>query len=122
MSDIEPTPGAPLDDRLKQYHEAIKSEFELASKAAQSGNLDEIREAAATQFLNAVPRAVERILYLMDHAEKDATQLVAAKFVVQSALEKNGVGEAGDPLTQLLKELDDAAKAKKANKANGNKE
>jgi hypothetical protein len=100
-----PDNGAPLDARLKQYHDAIQQEYQLAESAATSGNLDDIREKTATQFLSAVPRAVERILYLMDHAEKDTTQLAASKFVVQSALAKEGLGEAGDPLVQLLNEL-----------------
>jgi len=96
--------GAPLDARLKQYHDAIASEFELA-KNPTPDNIDKIRENAATQFLMAVPKAVERILYLSEHAEKDTTQLAASKFIVASALTKDGIGEAGDPLLQLLNEL-----------------
>jgi hypothetical protein len=107
--------GAPLDERLKQYHDAIAQEFELAQDASLD-DLKDIRKNAAESFLAAVPKAVKRILYLMEHAEKDTTQLNAAKYVVSSALAKEGIGEAGDPLAQLLKELQ-ANDAKQPNQA-----
>jgi hypothetical protein len=104
--------GAPLDERLKQYHEAIESEFKLATDPSPQ-DLSTIRKNAAEAFLAAVPQAVKRILYLMEHADKENIQFGASKFVVQSALSQDST-DAADPLTQLLKELNDKAQAQKA--------
>jgi hypothetical protein len=99
--------GAPLDERLKQYHEAIESEFKLATDPTPQ-DLTTIRKNAAEAFLAAVPQAVKRILYLMEHADKESIQFGASKFVVQQALSSDTTDSA-DPLTQLLKELNDKA-------------
>lgn len=93
-----------LQKKLAQYKLAMQQEYELADKASPE-DLEQIRNNAASAFLGAVPKAVQHILYLMEHAEKDTTQLTAARFVIQTALAKDGVAETGDVLTNLIKQL-----------------
>lgn len=93
-----------LQKKLAQYRLAFQQEYELADNATPE-ELEKIRSNAASAFLKAVPRAVQHILYLCEHAEKDTTQLSAAKFIVQSAFAKDGAAENGDSFTNLLKQL-----------------
>jgi hypothetical protein len=93
-----------INEKLQQYQKAMEQEFELASKATDQ-DLETIRNNTAAKLLQAVPNAVERILYLLEHAEKDTTQLNAAKFIIANALGKEAIGDTTDPLTNLLREL-----------------
>lgn len=93
-----------LHEKLKQYQLAYEQEYGLA-QAATDSDLETIRNNTAAKLLQAVPMAVERILYLLEHADKDTTQLSAAKFILANALGKEAIGDTTDPLTNLLKEL-----------------
>jgi hypothetical protein len=100
-----------MNEKLQQYQKAIEQEFALAQSATDL-DLETIKNNTASKLLQAVPNAVERILYLLEHAEKDTTQLSAAKFIIANALGKEAIGDTTDPLTNLLKEL-------QANKVDG---
>lgn len=101
------TPGdneRSLDEKLQLYRQALQEEYELA-QTADPDALEAIRTTATTKLLGAVPEAVERVIHLMSHAEKDTTQLNAAKFILANAL-GSGVSEGtADPLANLIKQL-----------------
>lgn len=88
-----------MQDDLSAYRKSLEQEFDAAANI----DLDTIRSTTAAKLLAAVPKAVEHILYLAEHAEKDTTQLAACKFIIDRAFnEKTGDGDA---LTKLLEEL-----------------
>lgn len=90
---------AGMEEDLKSYRESLEEEYD----AARNIDLDTVRTATASKLLTAVPRAVEHILYLAEHAEKDTTQLAACKFIIDRAFDSK-VGD-DDALTKLLEEI-----------------
>lgn len=87
-------------EELKQYREAYEQEFAEPDVTA-------LKLKTKKLLVEAVPAAVNRLIFLIDHAEKDSTQLAAAKYVVDAVLGKGGganlVGD--DPLEALLQRL-----------------
>ena len=99
-----------LDQQLQLYRKALEQEYGLSENATPD-DLDKIRSATQQKLLRAVPEAVERIIALMTYAEKDTTQLSAAKFIIANGL--GGTGEGDDPLSNLIKQLTSGEEVKK---------
>jgi hypothetical protein len=100
-TDQEPSALEDLAASIKTYHQAIEEEFEIAAK---DGDPSILVDLAHKKMALAFPKAVERIVNLVEFAEKDSTAFSAAKFIyeeVKSAL----AGEDNSPLAKLLAQI-----------------
>ena len=113
MSELPKDPFADepsLQAELAKYRKAYEEEWERANLVAP-GNVGELdtkalREQTQALLLQAVPSAVERIIAIMEHSDKDGVQLSAAKFILDTVLGKNSALKvADDPLDALLAKL-----------------
>lgn len=106
-----------LDAQLQAYRKALEEEYD-AAESGTPNDLEKIRVTTASKLLTAVPAAVERIVYLLEHAEKDSTQLAAAKFIIANGLGEGAIGDTTDPLEALLKKLTEERDKSAVDRAN----
>lgn len=89
-----------LESKLRSYHDAMRSEFEIAEKAKDEAGA----QKAVNEFLREhVPVALANIVYLMQHSTSDSVRLSASKTVINEVL-KGELG-AGDPVEELINSL-----------------
>jgi hypothetical protein len=88
----------PLSDQLKQYHQAIESEFSLSEPDSPS----EIAYVKLNGLLNEATKALEQILL---SGESDAVRMSGIKLVFDYTLGKPGSGAGEDELSKLVKSL-----------------
>lgn len=94
-----------LQARLAEYQKAIEAEFEISDKHGEGLNVTNIAEQTREMLTRAVPVAVSRLIHLVEHADKETTQLSAAKYVLDAALGKGKIPGVDDPMTDLLKQI-----------------
>lgn len=92
-----------LAETLDAYRNAIGEEFDLSEKEAA----DKVRAT----FGEELEAAANKVIYLMEHAESEAVNLSAAKFIFQVVMGKELHDGKGDPFSKLLKELGKDKKA-----------
>jgi hypothetical protein len=88
-----------LAQAIQAHHKAVQEEFELIS----SENPEALREHGRKKFAEAYSKAINRVISLIDHAEKDTTALQAARFVIQEV--HAAASDEDSPLNTLIKEL-----------------
>jgi len=88
----------PLSESLKQYHQAIESEFSLSAPDTPV----EIAYSKLNSLLNEATKALESILL---SAESDAVRMSGIKLVFEYTLGKPGLQASEDELTKLVKSL-----------------
>lgn len=101
VNESEPSALEDLAASIKTYHQAIEEEFEIAAK---DGDPSVLVDLAHKKMALAFPKAVDRIVNLVEFADKDTTAFSAAKFIyeeVKAALR----GEDDSPLAQLMAKL-----------------
>lgn len=98
--DPSDTSDPKLADELRAYKEAYEQEF-------AEPDIISLKHKTQKLLVEAVPAAVNRLIYLIDHAEKDSTQLAASKYVIDAVLGKGGGAAmvAEDPVEALLQKL-----------------
>jgi|SRR5947208_5713123 len=92
---------------LQEHHKAIEQEF-AALDLKPEDTPDEIRTKCRTWAVTNLQAALSTIADLVTEAEKETTQLAAAKTVIQIAHGTSPKDEA-DPLSKLFKDLVDKA-------------
>ena len=112
--ELDPTPDGPdkaaneqqLQEKLALYQKALQEEFEDGVKY-QEGKLTpmEIRNKTKELMTQAVPKAVARLQYIIEHGQNESNQLKAAQYVIDKGLGKDVHGLTGDPLEELLAEI-----------------
>lgn len=112
MSDNPSNANEPsLAEELAKYKKAYEEEWErtnLLSTTDGVAMLDtaELRKQTQVLLLKAVPQAVERICAIMQHSDKDSTQLAASRYIIDTVLGKNSSLKVDDdPLDALLDAL-----------------
>ena len=98
----EHTPES-LEATLHEYAAAVRSEFELAEKAA-SGNPEENAEGFAIDFAKKnMANALAQVAWLSNNSTSDAVRLNASKYLIDVARED--AKKDGDPLKELLSKI-----------------
>ena len=88
---------AELAKKVQEYKKAVESEYR------EERDPSELAKNARKDFVQLLPKVAEVVGHLLFHAEKETTQLNAAKFVwTVCASEYDG---AEDPLKKLFEEL-----------------
>lgn len=87
---------------LHDYHKAIEEEFGI--ELNPNNTPDEIRQKSREFAIKHLQSALQKIAYLVENADKDTTQLAAAKAVIQIAQGTSPKDEV-DPLKRLLEEI-----------------
>ena len=95
-----------LQTKLAEYRQALEEEFEVGVKY-EDGRLTptEIRDRTKELLTGAVPKAVARMLYLVEHGKTEQVQLKASQFIIEAGIGKDGGGLVGDPLENLLTQI-----------------
>jgi NAD(P)H-hydrate repair Nnr-like enzyme with NAD(P)H-hydrate epimerase domain len=99
-----------LQKQLQEYRAAIESEFELNEKHKEGLNRENIAEKTKEMLTHAVPIAVSKLVYLVEYADKDTTQLSAAKYIIDYALGKGKLESPDDPLKDLITSINKSAR------------
>jgi hypothetical protein len=105
-SDI-PMPEDPnsLQAQLAKYRQAIEQEFVISENHQEGLDTASITEKTKEMLTHAVPIAVQQIVHLVQFAEKETTQLSAAKYVLDYALGKGKLDSPDDPIADLIKQM-----------------
>lgn len=88
-----------LQQRLNEYSDALRKEFEAQTKESP----ENVEEYTRDFFRRNVHSMAAQIVWLANNAESESVQLSACKFGVQLAIDE-ARGE-GDPIKELLKSL-----------------
>lgn len=88
-----------LNDKLNQYHEAFRQEFEDKTKKSP----DNVDEYTTDFFKKNIHAAAAQVAWLAHNAESESVRLRASQFVIERAL-TDGRSD-GDPIKELLKKL-----------------
>jgi hypothetical protein len=94
-----------LQEQLTSYKAAIEAEFQLSEQHQEGLDRASIGEKTRDMLTRAVPIAVSRLVYLVEHGDKETTQLSAAKYIIDYGLGKSKLENPDDPLSDLLKSL-----------------
>jgi hypothetical protein len=95
-----------VQEKLNQYHEAFKQEFETSVKK----NPENVDEYTREFFRDNLPMAAAQIAFLAANAESESVRFSASKYVILAAKEISETD--GDPIKELLKELSGKSSAK----------
>lgn len=101
-ADVPNAPAEELDElaQMVQLHrKAVEEEFNLLN----SEDPEALKAVGRKVFAEAYSKAVNRVVSLIDHAEKDTTALQAARFVIQEV--HAAASEEDSPLNKLINEL-----------------
>lgn len=103
---IDPKDQGTLEAKLHSYQRALESEFTDGVKY-EEGKLTplEIRDKTKELLTQAVPKAVARLIYIVEHSPNEAVQFKAATFIIDKAVGKEIGNLVGDPLEALLGSL-----------------
>lgn len=88
-----------LQKRLNSYAEALRKEFEEATKAAPSN----VEEYTRDFFKRNIHAAAAQVVFLSSNAESETVRLKASQYVIEMAI-ADGERD-GDPIRAMLKEL-----------------
>lgn len=96
------------EQKLREYQQAIEEEFAKDTQY-MNGEADPvaIRERTRELMQQAVPHAVARLRYLIDHAKNESVQYKAAVFVIERAAGKD-IALMSDPIEELLRKVSNA--------------
>jgi hypothetical protein len=90
-----------LQKKLQEYSDALKQEYELATDSTDEPK--NVEEMTLHYFRKNVPHAVAQIVHLSQNSTSDAVRLNASKYIHQAAFKEEA--ESGDPIKDLLKQL-----------------
>lgn len=95
------------EEVIAGYEKCLQEEFELQENGKTLTDLtpSEIREKTKTLLTQAVPKAVGTLLYLTQHAKGESIRLKAATTILERALGKDGAGLVGNPVDDLIREI-----------------
>lgn len=95
------------EEVLKSYSKALEEEWELEQRGKTLTDLTpgEIREKTKVLLTQAVPKAVATLLTLSQHASNENVRLKAATTIIERALGKDAAGLVGNPVEELLREI-----------------
>lgn len=109
MAAKDNTPDVPdensLQAQLAKYKTAIQQEFVISENHQEGLDTASITEKTKEMLTHAVPVAVQQIVYLVQYADKETTQLAAAKYVLDYALGKGKLDSPDDPIADLIKQM-----------------
>lgn len=86
-------------ERLKAYHEALKTEWEVASNK-EILDVDEARSVIRKMFLGHIPAIVTNMCDLALNADSESVQFNAGKYALS---EFGGNGSLDDPNAEFAK-------------------
>lgn len=94
-----------LQEQLQSYYAALESEWTDGVNYTE-GKLtpEQIRDKTEELLTQAIPKAVARLTYIIEHGKNENAQLKAALAVIDRGIGDGGVIPA-DPLTRLLEGL-----------------
>jgi hypothetical protein len=97
---------AKLQEQLHKYQEALAQEFSDGVKY-EEGKMTpvEIRTKTKELLTQAVPKAVARLLHIVEHGTNESNQIKAATYIIDKAVGKEVGGIVGDPLDDLINKL-----------------
>lgn len=87
-----------LQAKLREYHAALRSEFEAATSKEQED------QATLEYFKKHIPVAAAQVVHLAQNSSSDSTRLSASKYIIDY-VEKQEASTGGDPLANLLSDL-----------------
>ena len=94
-------------EKLRNFQEALESEHKAISNEATDGEpllvAEQVIARAEQKLLKAVDTAVDTIVLLAEHADKDSTRFAVCRYILDGA--KKHPEAAGDPMDALLKKL-----------------
>lgn len=89
-----------LQQKLNEYHEAFRQEFETA---VENNGPENVEEYAQDFFKKHVPMAAAQITFLAGNSDSDTVRANCSKYIIEAAF-ANAVA-AGDPIKDLLSKL-----------------
>ena len=106
-----PEEEKPLNDNLKDYYDAISSEFSISSE-------NDVVTKARNEITDLLPQAVIALRSLLIAGETESIRFNAIKLVFEHTMGKPGSGAAEDELTKIIAGLKTPkeSKAPKADK------
>lgn len=104
--DYEAKLAAELES-LQKYYASLETELRATASEATDGEPEieaaEVLKIAERKFLKAVDSATDKIIELIEHAEKEATQFNAAKYVIELA--RKEAPDKVNPIEELISKL-----------------
>jgi hypothetical protein len=98
-----------LQKQLQDYRAAIEAEFEFSQKHMEGLDRENIAEKTKEMLTHAVPIAVSKLVHLVEYAERDSTQLAAARYILDYALGKGKLEGPDDPLKDLINSINSSS-------------
>lgn len=93
--------------KLQAYYAELENELRATASEATDGEPElvagEVLKATEQKLLRAVDSATDKIIELIEHAEKEATQFNAAKYVIELA--RKEAPEKVNPIEELIGKL-----------------
>lgn len=99
-----------LENRLQDYHAAIRSEFE--AKAAVADGTRELEEQIREFYKNNSVGCAAQIVWLANNASSEGVRFQACKFVIAEGLDAE-MRNRESPIEVLMKELHTGSDSKK---------
>ena len=94
-------------EKIQSYYRELEAELTTSHKQATDGEPELVASDVLKQneqkLLKAVDTATDKIIELIEHAEKEATQFNAAKYVIELA--RKDAPEKVNPIEELVKKL-----------------
>jgi hypothetical protein len=91
-----------LQKQLAAYKAAVEQEFVLTEQHQEGLDYSSINEKTRDMLTHAVPIAVAKLVHLVNFADKETTQLSAAKYIIDYALGKGKLEAPDDPIKDLM--------------------
>ena len=94
-------------EKVQKYYAALEDELRATASEATDGEpqlvASEVMKQNEQKLLRAVDSATDKIIELIEHAEKEATQFNAAKYVIELA--RKDAPEKVNPIEELIGKL-----------------
>lgn len=94
-----------LQKQLAAYKAAVEAEFELGEQHKEGVDRVQIADKTKEMLTHAVPIAVAKLVHLVNFADKETTQLSAAKYIIDYALGKGKLEAPDDPIKDLINSI-----------------
>jgi hypothetical protein len=99
-----PEPDDSLNAKIQEYYKCVQEEF---ARDTADGDLDveAVEKDTKRILLQAVPKAVETLVDLLQFGDKDSVRAQAAKYIIDKALGTGAIADSEDEMEKLVKQL-----------------